>query len=117
MLAQFFVEGGPGMYPTLLSGFLWIAASVLYGLRPERSFAALLAGLGLLTASLGLLNFALGLVATVRYLERVSAADQIHVFQLGFAESLNNVILVMMLTAVAALILSISAYRSLRATR
>ncbi len=49
MWANFFRDGGWGMYPTSLFGFVLVAASVLLVLRPERRYVRLVASLGALT--------------------------------------------------------------------
>jgi hypothetical protein len=115
MWSEFFRNGGVGMYPTLLSGFLLIASGALYALRPERRFGPFLGSLGVLTIASGLLGFSLGLVMTCRYLQKVPAAEQLGIAALGFAESLNNVILALMVMVVTGLLLSIGTLRALRA--
>lgn len=51
---DFFYEGGLGIYPTALCGFLLVAAACLLALRPERRFVPLVVSLGLLTLGSGL---------------------------------------------------------------
>ena len=114
MLADFFREGGSPMYVTLLFGFFFIASSVRYALSPERRWVPLLIGLGLTTASSGLFGFALGLEMTMRYLHKVAPADQFVTLQLGFAESNNDLLLMLFLVLVAALVISVGACRSVR---
>jgi hypothetical protein len=54
-MAEYFNEGGFGMYPTALLGLLLLAAAGIYAARPERRCGPLLAGLAL---ALGLLVLA-----------------------------------------------------------
>ena len=46
MWTTFFRDGGFGMYPTALFGFLLVASGVLCLLRPERRFVLLALSLG-----------------------------------------------------------------------
>lgn len=114
MWADFFRDGGWGMYPTSIFGFLLVAAAVLLLLRPERRYVALVSSLGLLTLGAGVLGTSVGLVNTFRYVYKVPAADQLRVALLGCAESLNNFVLALMLVVLAALLASIAALRSSR---
>jgi hypothetical protein len=114
MLHDFFVEGGVPMYATLLFGFLWTGCAALYSLRPEPRWTPLLVGLGLLTLTSGLSGFAFGLEISSRYLSHVAPTEQFLISRLGFAESLNNVILALVLAAIAALLISVGGLRSLR---
>jgi hypothetical protein len=114
MWVNFFRDGGWNMYPTSLFGFLFIAAAVLLVLRPERRFVPLVASLGLLTLGAGVLGTMVGVVNTFRYLLKVPAAEQFQVAALGCAESLNNLVLAMMLLVLAALLGSIAALRASR---
>jgi len=114
MWSEFFRNGGVGMYPTALFGFLLIATGALLALHPERRLGPLLGSLGLLTSTSGLLGFSLGLVMTFRYLQKVPQAEQFMIASLGFSESLSNVILVLMVMVVTGLLLSIGTFRALR---
>jgi len=115
MLATFFRDGGFPMYCTLVFGFLFIATTVLYALRPERSRVPLMVGLGLLTACSGLLGFSLGVELTLRALHTAPRADQFVILQLGVAESNNDLLLMLMLIGVGALAISAGAYQARRA--
>ncbi|MBI5545798.1 MAG: hypothetical protein HY901_18060 [Deltaproteobacteria bacterium] len=114
MFANFFEAGGFGMYPTSLFGFFLVAAAVIYALRPERGFFVLTGCLGLLTLSSGLLGFTTGLVNTFRYLEKVPNEKLLTIAALGCAESLNNVVLALILVTLTSLIVSVGALRAAR---
>jgi hypothetical protein len=116
MWNNFFAAGGMGMYLTALFGFLLVAGGVLHALRPDRGQLPLLACLALLTASSGLLAFALGLVKTFRYLQEVPAAEQVATAAAGGAESLNNVVLALLLLLAGALATLVGLVRARRAT-
>lgn len=113
MWTTFFRDGGFGMYPTSLFGFLLVLSAALCVLRPERSFAAVSGALSALTLSSGLLGTAVGIVTTFHYLPNVPEADRrFTIAALGCAESLNNVVLALILLCVSALLLSIAAVRN-----
>lgn len=113
-MASFFSEGGYGMIPVLLFGFLTIAAAVLYLLRPERRFGGLALALGCTTAAAGTLGFAMGLMNVFRYIGDVPAEKHTLILSLGTAESLPNIVLAMFLLVIAGLIASIGAFRTAR---
>lgn len=111
---EFFHAGGPPMFPTLLFGFLTVAASVLYMLRPERRYVGLVVSLGASTLGMGTLGFCMGLMMTFRYLGKVPEADRLTIAGLGFEESLHNIVLALMLIVLASLLASVGAFRSTR---
>ena len=112
MWNTFFRDGGWGMYPTSLFGFLLVAAGVLCVIRPERRYVPLLLSLGAMTLGSGLLGFATGLVATFHYLPRVADVSQrFTIAALGCAESLNNVVLALILVVLAAVLSAVAAGR------
>lgn len=115
MWANFFRDGGWGMYPTSIFGFLLVASGVLLMLRPERRFVALVVSLGVLTLGSGVLGTAVGIVNTFHYLTKVPAADQFKIGALGCAESLNVVVLALILGVLASLFAAVAALRASRA--
>lgn len=115
MWDDFFKAGGWGMYPTMIFGFFFVAASVLFLLRPERRFLPLVASLGAVTLGSGLLGTSVGIVKSFHYLQQVPAADQLIVATLGCAESLNNLVLALIIVVAATLLVSIGALRLSRA--
>ena len=115
MWASFFRDGGFGMYPTSLFGFALIASAGLLVLRPERRFVHLVGVLGLLTMGAAVLGTTVGIINTFRYIMTVPASDQFEIAALGCAESLNNLVLGLMLGVLAALLGSIAAFRASRA--
>ena len=50
-MAQFFVEGGFGMYPVLIFGLVMLAAAARYAVDPERPRLRLVGALGLVLAT------------------------------------------------------------------
>ena len=115
MWATFFRDGGWGMYPTSIIGFLLIAAAVLLVLRPERRFAVLVVGLGVATLGSGVLGTTVGIVNTLHYLTRAPVAEPLKIFALACAESLNVTVLGLMLCVLTALLASVAALRAARA--
>lgn len=111
MLSDFFKAGGWGMYPTAIFGFLLVASSVLFMLRPERRFVPLLVSLGAMTLSTGLLSFTLGLVHTFLYLHQVAPEKQLGIAAAGCAESLHNILLALLLITLTSLLAAIGAFR------
>jgi hypothetical protein len=111
---SFFRDGGWGMYPTAFFGFLLVASGLLLVLRPERRFLSLVIGLGVVTLGSGALGSTVGIVNTFRYLTRVPAADQLEIAALGCAESLNNLVLALILGVLTAVLASIAALRASR---
>jgi hypothetical protein len=114
MWDTFFRDGGPGMIPTTLVGFLLVASGVLYVLRPERRFVPLLLSLGVVTLGAGLLGFVVGVVKSFHALPQLPSELRFTVAALGCAESLNNVVLALILIVVAGLLAAVAALRVAR---
>jgi hypothetical protein len=113
MWTTFFRDGGLVMFPTTVFGFFLVMSAALCVLRPARALAAVSGALALLTLSSGALGTAWGLINTFRYLPRVPAADRpFMIAALGVAESLNNLLLALLILCVAALLLSVAAVRN-----
>jgi hypothetical protein len=111
--ANFYLEGGWGMYPTTLFGFLLVASGVLLLLRPERRFVPLVLSLGLLTLTSGMLGTAMGLINTFHHVQRLKV-DHVKLAMLGCAESLNNLVLALLIMGLTMLLTSIAALRLMR---
>lgn len=112
MWDHFFRDGGWGMYPTTVFGFLLVLAGVLCVLRPERRFAHLgltLAGLTLCSGALGTVT---GFVTTFRFLHQVPDLDRrFTIAAFGVAESLNNMILALLLVTFTGVLGALAALR------
>jgi hypothetical protein len=104
MWTHFFRDGGFGMYPTVVFGFLLVASGALCLLRPERRFAAVAAVLGVATLASGLLGTCVGLITTFRYLPQVALDQRLTIAALGCAESLNNAVLALILVVFTAIL-------------
>ena len=115
MWQNFFREGGFGMYPTMIAGFLLVASGVLLALRPERRLVPLVVCLGVFTLSSGTLSTAVGIIKSFHYLGQVSPADRLTIGTLGCAESLNNTVLALILLGLTSLLALIAALRAGRA--
>lgn len=111
MWKNFFENGGFGMYPTSLFGFLMIAVAVLYVMKPQAKTARLAFVLGLVTFAAGLLGAFVGMCNTFHYLPKVAQPEQLQVMALGCEESLHNVVLALMLVIVGGLIASVGTQR------
>lgn len=112
MWSTFFNDGGWGMYPTTIFGFVLIASAVLYLLRPERRWMPLVATLGVVTFAAGLLGTSVGFVTTFRAIHQVPPAEQFAIATLGCAESLNNLVLGLIIVVLAGLIVALAALRA-----
>jgi len=112
MWSTFFHDGGWGMYPTTGFGFLLIAAAVLLVLRPERRWIPLVASLGVVTFASGLLGTSVGIVNSFHYLPEVAKVEQVEIAALGCAESLNNLVLALIIVVLAGLMASLAALRA-----
>ena len=115
MWANFFHEGGWGMYPTSIFAFFLLAAVMLFALRPERRFLPAAFCLGGMTMGAGLLGCSMGLVNTFRYLGQVPVGEQLSIMAAGCAESLNNIVLALIVVIIALLVSLVGAVRLARA--
>ena len=113
MWTTFFRDGGWGMYPTSIFGFFLVIAGVLCLLRPERRFVAPTLCLAALTLSAGALGTTIGFVTSFHYLPQVRDVSQrFTIAALGCAESLNNLVLALILVTFSALLGSLAAVRA-----
>ena len=117
MWTTFFRDGGWGMYPTSIFGFFLVIAGVLCLLRPERRFVAPTLCLAALTLSSGALGTTIGFVTSFHYLPQVRDVSQrFTIAALGCAESLNNLVLALILVTLTALLGSLAAVRAALST-
>ena len=114
MWTNFFQAGGWGMYPTSIFGFLLVASGLLLVLRPERRFVALVVSLGVVTLGSGVLSCSVGVTNTLHYMTRIAPAEQLKVLALGCAESLNNVVLALLLAVLTSVLAAVAALRASR---
>jgi hypothetical protein len=102
------------MYPTALFGFVFVASGFLYLFRPEGRFAPIVLGAGVLTMGAGLLGTSVGIVKSFRYVPEVPQDQQVQLAALGCAESLNNLILALILTVLTTLLALVGVVRGMR---
>jgi hypothetical protein len=112
MWSNFYAAGGWGMYPTSVFGFLLIAASVLYVIRPQQKTARLVLTLGVVTFAAGLLGAFVGICNSAHYIPQVDHANQLETLALGCEESLHDVVLSLILVILAGLIAGVGTFRS-----
>lgn len=112
MWSNFFRDGGWGMYPTIIFGLILVACGFLFLFRPERRFVPVVVSAGVLTLAAGLLGTSVGIITTFRYLAQVAPGEQIQIAALGCAESLNNLVLALILTVLSALLTWIGTVRA-----
>jgi hypothetical protein len=114
MWSNFYENGGWGMYPTTLFGFFLVASAVVLLLRPERRYLRLVGSFAVLTMASGVLGCCIGMIKTFRYIWEVVPEEQLQIAALGCAESLNNVVLALLIILVSGLLVTISAFRAAR---
>jgi hypothetical protein len=85
------------------------------GAAPERKSMPLVGGIGVLTLCSGLLGTSVGMINTFRYVQSLAPDKQLEVALLGCAESLNNLVLALLLMVLTALLAIGGAVRVLRA--
>ncbi len=108
-----FREGGWGMFPTLFFGLMLLAAAGQYAMSPERRFVPLLVALNVLTLASGALGFTSGVIVTAGALDAVKEPTNISF--LGVGESLNNVAFALIFVVLAALGMTLGAWKIARA--
>ena len=108
-MGMFFTEGGFGMYPTLVFGFALVAAAVLSIPQPHRRWLTFV--FGALTFASGVLGTSMGLINTMRYVSKAPVAEQLPGGAVGIAESMNNMVLSMILIIIALLISAVAAFK------
>jgi hypothetical protein len=110
-MSDFIRDGGFGMFPTMLFGALAVLSALVIALKPERRFIPLVAVLGITTFGSGMLGTVMGVINTLRYVARTPEADRMTIVMVGAAESLNNMVLSLVLVVLTALIASVAAAR------
>jgi hypothetical protein len=113
---EHFRDGGWAMFPILLCGLALLAVSIRYAVRPERRFVPLLVTLNALTLSAGALGFVSGVITTASYFDQHAATLPSSVPFLGVGESLNNVAFALLFVVVAAIAMSLGAWKIARET-
>jgi hypothetical protein len=111
-MSEFFRDGGYGMFPTLVIGLLLLATAVLYAVRPTPKRARVGLVLGLVTLASGLLGASVGMAMSAHFIPKVAKADQLEILAQGFAESIHNVVLALIVVVLAGLVASVGAARS-----
>jgi hypothetical protein len=111
MWDNFFTAGGWGMFPTLLFGFLLLAASALALIRREARLGRVARVMSGATLASGLLGTCFGISTTVHYAATLPPADQVFTVALGLEESLHVVVLALLFVVPAALIRALAAFR------
>jgi len=112
MWSNFFAAGGSGMYVTSLFGFLLMAATARYALRPEQRLARLALLLAGATLATGLLTAVTGICSSMHFLPQVEQKNQLAILALGCEESLHGVVLALLLCVLAGLLAAVGALRS-----
>jgi hypothetical protein len=114
-LGNFYNEGGWGMWPTTLFGFILIAWAVLFASRSaEPKMRSVLTTLNLLVLGAGSLGTTVGIITTLHYVREVEAGDRFLLVCAGTAESLNNLVLAFIFVMFALCITAVGQWRASR---
>ena len=113
VIAERFINGGIGMYPTLVFGLPLLLAAMKYAITPQRRFVPLLIALGFLSFSSGALGFVSGLITTFEAISRDRVPDwpPVKIAFVGMGESLNNLGLALFFITLASILASVGAWK------
>jgi hypothetical protein len=111
---EHFRDGGWGMFPILVAGLALLTVAIRYAVRPDRRFVPLLVTLNVLTLSAGALGFVSGVITTATYFDQHATTLPSSIPFLGVGESLNNVAFALMFVVVAAIAMSLGAWKVAR---
>ncbi len=114
-MSDFMTAGGFGMYPTLIFGLFALVVAAIHAFRPRRELVPLIVGGGVATLLAGVLGTAMGIQASARGIQTM-AADQRWIFALGISESLNCMVLGLVLAIVATALATAGSFRLSRAS-
>lgn len=114
-MGEFFKEGGFGMYPTALFGLSSLVLAAFYAVKPVARLLPLVKGLGAASLLAGVLGTTMGIKATVMAIAGSPeiAPDKLPIIALaGLGESVNNLILALVLTVLVALAVGVGGFRA-----
>jgi uncharacterized membrane protein len=114
-MSNFFTAGGFGMYPTTLFGLILVVVAAIHAFKPRRALEPLIIGAGVATLLAGALGTAMGIQASANGLEGL-VGDQKWAFAIGIGESLNCLVLGLVLAIVATLLATAGSFRLARAS-
>ena len=115
-MLQFLIDGGFTMIPLLLAGFCLTAAAVLYAARPSERLRAVARNLGAAVLFGGLLGGAQAVHTVFRVAATGEDAEtRMQIVLGGLSESANNLVLSFFFLTLAAVVLSVGAWREKRA--
>jgi hypothetical protein len=110
-----FIDGGYGMYPTLIFGVVLLAVAGRYAARPEKRYVPLLVALNVLTLAAGALGFVTGVITTTGAATEIASTGQVSLIALvGLGESLNNVAFALLFVVSGAIAATLGAWRVAR---
>jgi hypothetical protein len=102
---HFFRDGGFGMYPTAIFGFLLLGFQAVSLLNFKVWHLAFVDHyLVRATLASGVLGTCVGFISTFRYLPRVPLEQRFTVAAIGCAESLNNVVLALIVMVLSSIL-------------
>jgi hypothetical protein len=109
-----FIDGGWGMYPTLVLGIMLLGAAVKYAVTPERRYVPLLIALNVATLVSGGLGFVTGVIVTANAISSAGMTAPTNISFIGVGEALNNVAFALLLVMVATLAATVGAWKLAR---
>jgi hypothetical protein len=115
-MLEIFREAGWGIYPVTIFGLAAIACSAMYARRLEARWHGVGLGMAAMTVFAGILGSVKGMQRSAEGLHQV-ASDERWIFLLGVRESLQNMVVAMVLLSIAVLLLTVGAWRNHPPTR
>jgi hypothetical protein len=110
MLASFRLGGFP-MIPTALFGAMLMVVALKFAWKPEQRWIPLQIALAILTLVTGALGFVLGVAKCATNLGSFEPSRALHIFTIGFGESIHNLALALFCVALAAMAVCVGALR------
>ena len=108
---EFYKHGGITMFPTTLFGFILVALALSFVIRPHRHQLTRILAFGATTLVCGLLGCSVGLIMTFRFIRQLEPSEQFSVAAMGVAESLNNVVLALLIVLIASVVTCVGSLR------
>lgn len=109
-------QGGPLIWLVVLLGLVALVAAIRYAMASQRRDGALAIGGSTASAIVALLATVTGFQLSVGGLKQVSADDR-WIYLWGLKESLNNLVVALVLGVLVALLLTVGNYRRAPGTR
>jgi hypothetical protein len=103
-------EAGWGIWPVFLFSLLSLGVSIYYLLKPKRGILPLVIGLSITTLIAGCLGALTGVQHSVQYIEKAAEGER-WMFLVGLRESLNNLVVALIVVFFVSLFAMVGAFR------